>query len=234
MHKVHRHYGRLTGNERFSLFLAAMARGDEEEAMALGSSCPKITYTQRDLEFHYRALAQREVMMVLYLEITKHLAALRLIQPAEKIANTLASDLAMCAFDSAIEAHWNAVDPGGNADSRALDDPRIPNTEQLMSGSVLRAQVMSENFAVMWDTPRRHALEGIAHWLARLDSFSSEEWGVSGDGAMRTMFELFDDLEPFREQVSAIEVVPDRRDGCYETLAALWKSTLTHVFPLPR
>ena len=151
--------------------------------------------------------------MVLYLEITNHLATLRLIQPAEKIASRLASDLVMCAFDSAIEAHWNAVDPGGDADSRALDDPRKPNIDQLISGSVLRAQVMTENFRVMWEMPKTIALEGIAHWLAGLDSFSREEWGISGDGAMQTMYELFDELEPYLDKVSAVEIVPDEKIG---------------------
>ena len=171
--------------------------------------------------------------MLLHSEINKHLAALRLIEPAEKIANSFASELAMCAFDSAIDAHWSAIDPGSDAESRALDDPRMPSMEQLTNSGVLRAHAINKLFDQMWVIPRAHALEGIAHWLAGLDNFSREEWGISGEGAMRTMLELFDELEPYEKQVSAITIEPDRRDSCCETLAALWKSSLTHVFPLP-
>lgn len=234
MHKAHRTYQRFTGEERFELFLAALARGDEEEAAALGYSCPVVSYRQKDLEFHNRILAQREVMMMFHLETVRHLAILRLIHPAEIIVEELASDLAMCAFDSAIESHWNAVDPSGDSTCRKLGDPRTPCLDKLMSGSAGTAQVMLKSFSTMWDIPRDQALREIAHWLAALDHFAVQHWGVTGEQAMRTMFDRFDDLEPFLEQVGAVDVDPQQTDDRCQTLAAVWESTLNHVFPLPQ
>ncbi len=45
------HYGQLTGEERLRLMLAAQARGDHAEIVALGSSCPKLEVIAPDPNF---------------------------------------------------------------------------------------------------------------------------------------------------------------------------------------
>ena len=49
--RLQRHYGALTVDERFKLLLAALGRGDEKEAISLGRTCPKLTYTMQDRDY---------------------------------------------------------------------------------------------------------------------------------------------------------------------------------------
>ena len=63
---LHRHYGKLTPEERFRLDVLAMARGDEQEAERLVSSCPKFSYTMTDNAFSGRWLRVMDMTLRLY------------------------------------------------------------------------------------------------------------------------------------------------------------------------
>lgn len=52
---LHRHYGKLTAEERFRLDVLATARGDLQESQRLVSSCPRF------LLHHERARLRRSV-----------------------------------------------------------------------------------------------------------------------------------------------------------------------------
>jgi hypothetical protein len=45
---LHRHYDKLTPEERFRLDVLAMARGDFQESERLVSSCPRESYTMNE------------------------------------------------------------------------------------------------------------------------------------------------------------------------------------------
>ena len=51
---LHRHYDRLSSEERFRLDVLAMARGDEQESERLVRSCPRATYTTNERGFTAR------------------------------------------------------------------------------------------------------------------------------------------------------------------------------------
>jgi hypothetical protein len=48
---LHRHYDRLTPEERFRLDVLAMAREDSRESERLVSSCPRVSYTMNEMGF---------------------------------------------------------------------------------------------------------------------------------------------------------------------------------------
>ena len=66
---LHRHYGKLSPQERFRLDVLAMARGDEQESERLVSSCPRFTYDMNDRAFTGRWLGVLDMTLRVYLEV---------------------------------------------------------------------------------------------------------------------------------------------------------------------
>jgi hypothetical protein len=69
-----RNYTQLTGAERFTLMLEAMARGDEAEADRLEDSCPKLTYRHNDAEFRDRLQRSYVIALLACLNLQRLLA----------------------------------------------------------------------------------------------------------------------------------------------------------------
>ena len=54
-------YDRLTPEERFRLYIEAIARGDEEEWRNLEKSCPRLVYEMNDRAYEDRVRASEEI-----------------------------------------------------------------------------------------------------------------------------------------------------------------------------
>ncbi len=77
---LHRHYGKLTPEERFRLDVLATARGDLEESERLTNTCPKRDYIMNDWAFVGRWEAARELAMLAYMDLAKCLDKIQMIE----------------------------------------------------------------------------------------------------------------------------------------------------------
>lgn len=62
-------YDRLTPEERFRLYIEAIARGDEEEWRNLEKSCPRLVYEMNDQAYEDRVRASEEVTLAVCLDL---------------------------------------------------------------------------------------------------------------------------------------------------------------------
>ncbi|MBA3492200.1 MAG: hypothetical protein H0T55_09030 [Rubrobacteraceae bacterium] len=76
---LHRHYDRLTPEERFRLDVLAMARGDAAESERLVGSCPKFSYTMNDRGFAGRWHGAIEMTLRIYIPLGEQLAKLQMV-----------------------------------------------------------------------------------------------------------------------------------------------------------
>ena len=76
---LHRHYDRLTPEERFRLDVLAMARGDAAESERLVGSCPKLSYRMNDRAFVGRWTGAMDITLRTYIALEKLLSNLQMI-----------------------------------------------------------------------------------------------------------------------------------------------------------
>jgi hypothetical protein len=77
--RLHRHYDRLTPEERFRLDVLAMARGDAAESERLVGSCPKLTYRMNERAFVGRWTGAIDITLRASISLEKSLSTLQLI-----------------------------------------------------------------------------------------------------------------------------------------------------------
>jgi hypothetical protein len=75
----HKHYGRLTAEERFRLDVLATAREDSRESERLVSSCPRFSYTMNEMGFVERWRSAIEITLRIYIPLGEQLAKLQMI-----------------------------------------------------------------------------------------------------------------------------------------------------------
>ena len=98
---LHRHYDRLTGEERFRLDVLAMARGDLKESERLVSSCPRETYTMTARDFGGRWGAVENIALRMYIAINNELAKLQMVDAFRVMVpyqETLSSNITFDAY----------------------------------------------------------------------------------------------------------------------------------------
>ncbi|HEV2091705.1 MAG TPA: hypothetical protein VGR18_00920 [Rubrobacter sp.] len=98
---LHRHYGKLTAEERFRLDVLAMARGDLKESERLVSSCPRETYTMTEHGFVGRWGAVENIALRMYIAINNDLAKLQMVDAFRVMVpyqETLSSNIAFDAY----------------------------------------------------------------------------------------------------------------------------------------
>ena len=76
---LHRHYDRLTPEERFRLDVLAMARGDAVESERLVGSCPKLSYRMNDRAFVGRWTGATDITLRAFISLEKLLSTLQMI-----------------------------------------------------------------------------------------------------------------------------------------------------------
>jgi len=118
---LHRHYDRLSGEERFRLDVLAMARGDAQESERLVRSCPRATYTTNDRAFTARWGASENITLRVCAPLLQELGRLRVVDAFRVLApyqDTLNEDLALGAYYRGHEAGsyhaWNHAGKTGH------------------------------------------------------------------------------------------------------------------------
>jgi hypothetical protein len=102
---LHRHYDRLTPEERFRLDVLAMARGDEVESERLVGSCPRFSYTMNDRKFAGRWQGAIEITLRVYIPLGEQLAKLQLVDAFREMIPYSQSLLSNIAFDAYLDGH---------------------------------------------------------------------------------------------------------------------------------
>src|SRR5918998_6894075 len=98
---LHRHYDKLSPEERFRLDVLAMARGDEQESERLVRSCPRATYTTNDRAFTGRWSGAENIALRISLPLLQELGRLRVVDAMRVLApyqGTLNENLAFDAY----------------------------------------------------------------------------------------------------------------------------------------
>src|SRR5215211_4246585 len=102
---LHRHYDRLTPEERFRLDVLAMARGDMAESERLVASCPRFSYTMNDRGFAGRWQGATEITLRVYVPLGELLAQLQMVDAFREIVPYSQSLLSDIVFDAYFTGH---------------------------------------------------------------------------------------------------------------------------------
>jgi hypothetical protein len=102
---LHRHYDRLTPEERFRLDVLAMARGDTAESQRLVGSCPRFSYTTNDRKFAGRWQGTIEITLRVYIPLGELLAKLQMVDAFREIIPYSQSLLSNIAFEAYFTGH---------------------------------------------------------------------------------------------------------------------------------
>jgi hypothetical protein len=102
---LHKHYDRLTPEERFRLDVLAMARGDTVESERLVVSCPRFSYMMNDRKFAGRWQGATELTLRLYIPLGEQLAKLQMVDAFREIVPYSQSLLSNIAFDAYFDGH---------------------------------------------------------------------------------------------------------------------------------
>lgn len=219
-----KNYNRLTGDERFRLSLAAMARNDRAEAAALGDTCPRNHYTMRDYSFHRRMDASLHMMTALALELAPYLTVIRELDWQVEHLGELMDTLALSGVDAAVEAHWQALDPDGSAETRMERRLKMPEIEEIVRGPAGDGVLAVDRLKAAQKERSDRASRAVSVILAGFDAFARKHWGVSGDDALAAHAELFPELQTANSTASDESPDDKAAEHAAARLACFWRS----------
>ena len=116
---LHRHYDRLTPEERFRLDVLAMARGDAAESERLVGSCPKLSYRMNDRGFVGRWTGAIDITLRVRIPLEGLLSKLWMVDALRQLvpyAQTLSRSVAAESYF--IGHHLGSVQAWGEAGRR--------------------------------------------------------------------------------------------------------------------
>ncbi len=224
---LHRHYDRLTAEERFRLDVLAMARGDRQESERLVSSCPKFSYTMNDRAFTGRWLGVLDMTLRVYLEVAAHLERLSMIGVAREMLpyqDTYARDRMREAF---VEGHKAGAlrareDAGGEGPApewplEGIDEAEVDRLAEL--GSSILPEILD-------GLERLAAEQALTAWRA-FGAFCDETLGLDALKVLRVVLEpgagRIEDLEELACHLG-LEPDSERVEALREPLTEAWLS----------
>lgn len=222
-----KHYDRLSGEERFHLYIAAMTRGDHAEAATLGDTCPTFTYSMRDWSFYRSVRASQQLMATLALELAPHLAVLRELDWQARYLGEVMEVLKMSGVDAAIEAHWRAIDPDGVPENRIQRSLPMPKISELMAGAAGAAFSITKQLTEMHHARRNMEVHAVAIILTGFDQFTRKHWVISGEEAIEAYAEIFLELEHYKGEPAPDDIDDAEKAVVAETFARLWSTLLS-------
>lgn len=193
-------YDRFDSEERFRLTLEALARGDEQEAKRLSGSCPLRTYTMKDVAYSDRLHASRQITTIVYLDLARILAGLRIIeffQKTQPYVRRMWQEQVDCAY---FEGHragsrhaWRVagmegLPPGWEADEEEAEK----NTDPAMEVDLKEVEAHVEETAgsvpeLLEELERELVEEARTVWEA-FAGFCEEELGVGPETLLEAHF----------------------------------------------
>jgi hypothetical protein len=203
---LHRHYDRLTAEERFRLDVLAMSRGDKQESERLVTSCPRFTYTMNDRSFTGRWLGALDLTLRAYLDVAGYLDRIKTIEAVRVVLpyhETFARDRMLNAF---VEGHragarqgWREADGEGVAPEWPLDGVDEKKVDELAESG---ASVLPE---ILDGLERQQATHALTIWRG-FGVFCEERMGLAATKILGVA------LEPSLRRVEELEAMSERLD----------------------
>lgn len=153
---LHRHYDRLSPEERFRLDVLATARGDARESEKLTSSCPRKTYTANDYGFSGRWQAAVETTLFVCLDLSQHLCKLQMLDALTETVPFLRTPHVNLVVEAYLDGHeagsrhaWKMAgmegDPPGWKSSELEDDTSEAEVDEVDEASALEDPRLEED-----------------------------------------------------------------------------------------
>ncbi len=221
---LHRHYDRLTAEERFRLDVLAMARGDKQESERLVSSCPRLPYTMNDRAFTGRWLGALDLTLRVYVDVAGHLDRLKTLEAIRAVL-PFQDDYARGRMrDAFVEGHragarqaWRHKGPAPEWPLDGIDEARVDRLADLSSTIVPE---------ILDGLERREAEHALTLWRG-FGAFCEDALGLEPRKVLTVVMEpgvaRVDDLEATAERLELepdAEAVEEIRQG----LAEAWET----------
>lgn len=200
---LHRHYDKLTPEERFRLDVLAMARGDKQESERLVSSCPKFSYTMTDNAFSGRWLAVMDITLRVYVWMAEHMDRMTALEAVRAVLPLQADYARDRMRDAYVEGHragarqaWRGEGPAPEWPLDGIDEAEVDRLAGLASSIVPE---------ILDGLERREAAEALNLW----HGFGAFCGDVLGLGAAKVLTVV---LEPVAGRVEDLEATAERLD----------------------
>ena len=205
------HYGTLSGQERFTLMIEAMARGDRAEERRLHDSCPMLHYRAEDEQYRGRMRRLGTLALIVAMELRERLAVLRLASAF----GTHGAEMCRLTFGPLMQAAYLA---GRDRGRREAGAPQLPEADRYSIAVVtavpdLRRDLMEVAECVSLGTDQiaevvreaageEHAAEVLTKWEG-FGRFCRDTLGLEALTVMRAWGLLDDDPVEVVRQVCA-------------------------------
>jgi len=223
-------YDRLTPEERFRLYIEAIARGDEEEWRNLEKSCPRLVYEMNDRAYEDRVRASEEITVLVCLDLAPRLAKLKMLMAISDVILGLQS---RCLYEVHM-AYLRGYVAGiqRNQSSVKVGDD-LPNVESAKIGYDVDkiATDIAEGwgpFTNLLETLQQDVLEEVKVMWEAFSGFSRGELGIEPEKLMKSWLEpMWPEIEK-RVGISDYPVVNEKRVEEYASgLRRLWRKLTT-------
>ena len=242
---LHRHYDRLTAEERFGLDVLAMARGDSRESERLVSSCPRYSYIMNEVGFVERWRSAIEITLRIYIPLGEQLAKLQMIDAFGVFvpySQTLLSNLALEAYYRGHESGsrhawayagksggppaWPEDGPGGE-----LMEPEGEEQDPAMERDTDDLEVVAEQYnkffpEVLDELERRCVRQAFSIWTGYV-AFCEEIAGVGAEELAAVVLEpALDTIRDMEARAGRLGVEAEAAlvQQVREALAEAWRA----------
>ena len=242
---LHRHYDRLTAEERFGLDVLAMARGDSRESERLVSSCPRYSYIMNEVGFVERWRSAIEITLRIYIPLGEQLAKLQMIDAFRVFvpySQTLLSNLALEAYyrghESGSRHAWAYAGKSGGPPAWPEDgpdgelmEPEGDEQDPAMEREADELEAVAEQYnkffpEVLGELERRCVRQALSIWTGYA-AFCEDDMGVGAEElAAVVLAPVVDRIREMKAQAERLGVEVD--DGLVEEvregLAEAWRA----------
>jgi hypothetical protein len=192
---LHRHYDRLTPEERFRLDVLAMARGDASESEQLVGSCPKFSYRMNDRAFVGRWTGAMDITLRTYLSLETLLSKLwmvdafrQLVPYAQTLSRSVATESYFIGHRAGSYQAWDATaetprpptwsDPDAEKPEGADEDGLIERDMEDLDWKLNKYGELLPEF--MDRMERELAGDALNLWVG-FEAFCAEGMGLAGE-----------------------------------------------------
>lgn len=230
---LHRHYDRLTPEERFRLDVLAMARGDKQESERLVTSCPRFNYVMNDRGFTGRWLGALDLTLRVYLDTVGYLDRIKTMEAVRVVLpyhETFARDRVLDAF---VEGHkagarqaWREAGRDGSESPGHEAAPEWPldgvDEERVDELAARGASVLPE---ILDGLECQQAAEALTAWRG-FEAFCEERLGLAATKILAVALEAgVERIEELEATAERLELEPDAEtvEEIREGLAEAWR-----------
>jgi hypothetical protein len=222
---LHRHYDRLTPEERFRLDVLAMARGDKQESERLVTSCPRFTYTMNDRGFTWRWVGALDLALRVYLDMAGYLDRIKTIEAVRAVLpyhETFARERMLDAF---VEGHrggarqgWREAGGEGVAPEWPLEGVDEEKVDELAKSGV---SVLPE---ILDGLERQQATYALTIWHG-FGAFCEDRMGLAATKVLGVALEhSLKRIEELEAMAQRLDLEPDAESAeeIRKDLAEAW------------